>query len=56
MKPWHLQLGGFGGVALGMCAIFFDLHLAWFVAAAAIVLACALGGRALERKKKRDDS
>ena len=56
MRPWHLQLGGFIGVAVAMCVIFFDLHLAWFVAAAVIVLACALGGWALERKEKRHDS
>lgn len=56
MRPWHFQLGGFIAVAVAMCVIFFDLHLAWFVAAAVIVLVCSLGGWALERKQKRHDS
>ena len=50
MRPWHLQLGGFIAVAGAMCVIFFDLHLAWFVAAALVVLVCSVGGWALERK------
>jgi hypothetical protein len=56
MRPWHLQLGGFIAVAVAMCVIFFGLHLAWFFAAALVVLVCSVGGWALERKQRRPDS
>jgi hypothetical protein len=56
MRPWHFQLGGFIAVAVAMGVIFFDLHLAWFFAAAVVVLVCSLGGWALERKQRRHGS
>lgn len=56
MRPWHFQLGGFIAVAVAMCAIFFDLHLAWFIAAAVVVGVCSLGTWALERKQRRHNS
>jgi hypothetical protein len=56
MKPWHFQLGGFVAVAVAMCVILFDLHIAWFIAAALVLAACSVGGWSLERKQKRHNS
>jgi cation transport ATPase len=56
MRPWLLQLGAFIAVAVAMCVIFFDLHLAWFFAAAVVVLVCSLGGWALERSQRGRNS
>jgi hypothetical protein len=52
----HFRVGGFIAVAVAMCVLFFDLHLAWFLAAAVVVLVCSLGGWALERKQKHHGS
>lgn len=56
MKPWHRQLGGLTAAAVAMCVLLFNLHLAWFLAAAVVLAACSLGGWAVERKQRRPDA
>lgn len=53
MRPWHFHVGGFVAVAAAMFVLLFGLHIAWFFAATLVLLACNVGGWALERKQRR---
>ena len=53
MRPWHFQVGGFVAVTAAMGVLVAGLHIAWFFAAAALLLACTAGGWVLERKQGR---
>ena len=56
MRPSHFHLGGFVAVAAAMGVLVSGLHIAWFFAAAALLLACTVGGWMLERKQGRPGS
>ena len=53
MKPWHFHVGSLVAVVAAMYVLIFGLHIAWFFAAAALLLACNVGGWMLERKVRR---
>jgi UPF0716 family protein affecting phage T7 exclusion len=56
VKPRLFHVGAFVAVAAAMGVLISGLHIAWFFAAAAVMLACNVGGWVLERKQKRLDS
>ena len=55
MKPWHLHVVSFFAVVAAMCILISGVHIAWVFAAAAVLLACNVGGWVLERKQGRSE-
>jgi hypothetical protein len=53
VRPWHFHAGSFVAVVAAMCVLIFGLDNAWFLAAAALLLACNVGGWMPERKRRR---
>ena len=51
IRPWHV--GGFIATVAAMCVLIFRLDLVWFFVAALALMACSLGGWALERRNTR---